>query len=626
MIPNGRQRVPTAVLALLVAAMMMAFTAGNAAAGDEPGYDKPGPGKPGHDKPVGPPESGGDFILTILHNNDGESSLLPLVDDDTGISYGGIARFQAKVNDLRHHAKHRGGPAERRSRGVVLLNSGDNYLPGPNFQASQQDGAPFYDGIAVRLLRYDALGIGNHEFDFGPETFRRFVDTVDPWTPFLSANLDFSNEPALADVAGRSLVTRTVIRERGERIGVVGLTTPSLPTISSPGGVEVSAELAAIAQAEIDALTAMGIDKIVLVSHLQGLDSEIELAAELRDVDVVIGGGGDEILADDGDALFPGDEDDIFGTYPQIATDLDGEPVPVVTTPGNYRYVGLLELTFDADGEVVSWDEDYSGIKLVTDTGPEAVHENKRQKRLVEEPVAAFVAELAETFVGSSEVVLDCERTEVRGAETNCGNLIADAHLATGVAQAPEFGLATPQLAIMNGGGIRGEIDQPVGPISVADTFRLAPFGNFVAIAEDVPAETVRQIIEEGAIRLPEPGDGGFVHVSEGTTLVIDPSFPARVADQSTGEQTVAGERVRTLILADGTVVVDDGVTQDGVTVDLVGLNFSLGGGDAYPEVPFTAVGVSDQQSLQSYIEDTLGGTVSAAAYPRGGEGRLTIR
>lgn len=622
--PDGRQRVSAAVLALLVAAAMVAFTAGTASAGNKPGYDKPGPGHPGGHEPAAP--GGGDFILTILHNNDGESSLLPLVDDDTGISYGGIARFQAKVNDLRHHAKTRGGPTERPSRGVVLLNSGDNYLPGPNFQASQQEGAPFYDGVAVRLLRYDALGIGNHEFDFGPETFRRFVDTVDPYTPFLSANLDFTNEPALADVVGRSLVTRTVVRERGERIGVVGLTTPSLPTISSPGGVEVSTELAAIAQAEIDALTAMGIDKIVLVSHLQGLDSEIELAGELRDVDVVIGGGGDEILADDGDALFPGDEDDIFGSYPQIASDLDGEPVPVVTTPGNYRYVGALELTFDADGEVVSWDEDYSGNKLVTDAGPEAVHENKHQKRLVEEPVAAFVAELAETFVGSSDVALDCERTEVRGAETNCGNLIADAHLATGVAQAPEFGLPTPQLAIMNGGGIRGEIDQPAGPISVADTFRLAPFGNFVAIAEAVPAETVRQIIEEGAIRLPESGDGGFVHVSEGTVLVIDSSFPARVADQSTGEQTVPGERVRTLILADGTVVVEGGVTQDGVTVDLVGLNFSLGGGDAYPEVPFTSVGVSDQQSLQTYIEDTLGGTVSAADYPPGGDGRLTIR
>ena len=175
----------------------------------------------------------------------------------------------------------------------------------------------------------------------------------------------------------------------------------------------------------------------------------------------------------------------------------------------------------------------------------------------------------------------------------------------------------------MNGGGIRGEIDQPAGPISVADTFRLQPFGNFVGIAEDVPAETVRQIIEEGAIRLPAAGDGGFVHLA-GASVVIDTNFPARDADQNTGEQFTPGERVRELVLDDGTVLVTGGVTQT-VVVDIAGLSFSLGGGDAYPAVPFTTIGITDQQSLQTYIEDVLGGAVSAGDYPRGGEGRLTI-
>lgn len=606
---GGQRRYTIAGLAVLLASMMVALSAGPAAA--RGGWDWGG-------------KSDADFTLTILHNNDGESSLVPLVDDETGVEYGGIARFQRKVDILRIRSFFNRDRGEARKRGVVLLNSGDNYLAGTTFQASEEEGAPFYDGIAVKLLRYDALGVGNHEFDFGPDTFARFIDTVGRRTPFVTANLDFSGEPALADKAGRSLVTRTIVRERGEKIGVVGLTSSSLPTISSPGGVQVLTDLAGIAQGEIDALTAKGIDKIILISHLQGLDSEIALTAELRDVDVVIGGGGDEILADADDELFPDDRDDIFGIYPQVAQDVDGEPVPVVTTPGNYRYVGALEVTFDRKGEVLSWDEHDSGIKLVTDSGPEAVGESRLQKRLVQEPVADYVAALAATIIGQSDVDLDCERNEVRGVETNCGNLVADAHLATGQAQAAAFGLATPQLAIMNGGGIRGEIDQPAGPISVADTFRLQPFGNFVAIAEDVPAETLRQIIEEGAIRLPDSGDGGFVHVSEGTTLVIDTNFPARDADQNTGEQFAPGERVRELILADGTVVVDDGVTQD-VTVDLVGLNFSLDGGDAYPAVPFTTIGVSDQQSLQDYIEGPLGGTVSAADYPRGGEGRLSI-
>ena len=175
----------------------------------------------------------------------------------------------------------------------------------------------------------------------------------------------------------------------------------------------------------------------------------------------------------------------------------------------------------------------------------------------------------------------------------------------------------------MNGGGIRGEIDQLAGPISIADTFRLQPFGNFVSVAENVPAETVRQIIEEGAIRLPAPGDGGFAQIA-GATVVIDTNFPARVADQNTGVQISPGERVRELVLDDGTVLVTGGVTQD-VSIAIAGLSFSLNGGDAYPAVPFTSLGVSDQQSLQNFIEGPLGGVVSGADYPRGGEGRITI-
>jgi len=591
---------------VLVASVASATAVGNASAH---GVRPPKPPRP-------------DFTLTILHNNDGESSLLPSVVDE--VSYGGVARFQRKVDALRigsYFNYDRGESLFR--RGVVLLNSGDNYLAGTTYQASQEPGAPFYDGIAVRLLRYDALGIGNHEFDFGPESFARFIDTVDRNTPFVSANLDYSGEPALAPLAGKRLVASTVIRERGERIGVVGLTTPSLPTISSPGGVQVLTDLAGIAQGQIDQLTAAGIDKIILISHLQGLESEIALTAELHDVDVVIGGGGDEILADGDDPLFPGDEDNVFGTYPQVVTNADGVPTPVVTTPGNYRYVGDLEVTFDKDGKVISWDENDSGIKLVTSSGPGAVGESRAQKQLVEEPVAEFLADLEADIIGESGVVLDCERNEVRGVETNCGNLIADGLLAAGQERAAEYGVDAPQVAIQNGGGIRGEVDQPEGPISVADTFRLAPFGNFVAVAEDVPGETLRQIIEEGAIRLPASGDGGFVQIA-GATVVIDPSFPARVADQNTGEQSAPGERVRSLVLDDGTVVVADGVTQD-VTVDVAGLNFSLAGGDAYPAVPYTIVGLSDQQALQRYIEGPLGGVVSASQYPRGGEGRITI-
>src|SRR5690606_20865346 len=126
--------------------------------------------------------------------------------------------------------------------------------------------------------------------------------------PFVSANLDFRDEPRLqALVRKGTIVASTVVKERGENIGIVGATTPLLPAISSPRNVRVLPEVAQIVQEEIDRLTRRGIDKIIFISHLQGLSEDRELLPLLRDVDVAIAGGGDELLAADDDLLVPGD-------------------------------------------------------------------------------------------------------------------------------------------------------------------------------------------------------------------------------------------------------------------------------------------------------------------------------
>jgi 5'-nucleotidase len=396
------------------------------------------------------------------------------------------------------------------------------------------------------------------------------------------------------------------VRERGERIGVVGLTTPTLREISSPGSVEIGQDLAGIAQAQVDALTERGVDKVVLVSHLQGLQSEIDLVSSLRDVDVVIGGGGDEILAEPGDALVPGDEEEIFGPYPQLATDADGVEVPVVTTPGNYRYVGTLQVTFDRNGAVLDIDVQDSGLEVVE----ESTRANRRAVRTVESPVAAARAELEAEVVAATEVVLDNSRAFKRVREANLGNLIADALLAGAEQQAADLGLPTPQVFLVNGGGIRGEdVDIPVGDISVADTFSLQPFGNFVSIAQDVPYASIRQIVENGLASGVGVPDGGFIQVSEGTRVLINPDGT-----------------LESMVLADGTEVVSGGVTQTG-TATIAQLNFSAGGGDGQPDltaepgVNVTQTPLGDQASLRAYLEGL--GTVTQAEYPREGEGRI---
>ncbi|MEE2048217.1 bifunctional metallophosphatase/5'-nucleotidase, partial [Nocardiopsis tropica] len=150
--------------------------------------------------PDGPP----DFTLTILHANDPESQLLSASGQD---DFGGAARFTTLLDRLRETEGDgaEAGADEARERGVVTVNSGDMYLPGPEFAASQEDGAPSDDAIAANHARYDAISMGNHEFDFGPDVYADFVDQRTGDTTVVAANGDVSAEPALAaqEAAGR---------------------------------------------------------------------------------------------------------------------------------------------------------------------------------------------------------------------------------------------------------------------------------------------------------------------------------------------------------------------------------------------------------------------------------------
>ena len=138
--------------------------------------------------------------------------------------------------------------------------------------------------------------------------------------PFVSANLNFRGEPSLqALVNKRAIVKSYVIRKEGQLIGIVGATTPLLPAISSPRNVTVDPDVAAAIQTEIDRLTAGKVDIIIIVSHLQNINEDLALAPMLRGVDVMIAGGGDELLANENNLLVPGDVRNPDFPYPLYA-------------------------------------------------------------------------------------------------------------------------------------------------------------------------------------------------------------------------------------------------------------------------------------------------------------------
>jgi 5'-nucleotidase len=559
-----------------------------------------------------------DFWLTLLHNNDGESQL---IDAGTGREdFGGLARFATLVDQLRETGDQ--APAGRArltaTQDVVpaisiLVSSGDNYLAGPEFNLSLQMGIPFFDAIGLDLIGYDALAIGNHEFDFGPDVLADFIESftlTDP--PFLSSNLDVSQEPRLQALVGSGRIAESTIVEReGERVGIIGATTPDLPFISSPRNVIVQAAVAAEIQTEVTRLEGMGIDRIVLISHLQSLDEDLALVPQLDGVDIVVAGGGDELLANPDDTLIPGDAPSgLFPGYPIIAMDSDGTEVPVVTTSGSYQYVGRLVIGFNGLGEVIEVHDLSGPVRVAGGANPDAVAPDPAVQSQVVEPVLDGLEDLASTVLGTSEVALDGRRTEVRSRETNEGNLIADALKWQAEQLADDFGVPQPDVALQNGGGIRNDVLVPAGNITELDAFNMVPFANFVSVVENVSRAQFKELLENAVSDL--PGGGRFAQVS-GFSFTYDPDG----AD---------GARVVDATLDDGTPIVIGGVVQDGADLVVATIDFLARGGDEYPfgDAPFTTLGVTYQQALFDYITEGLGGVITVADYPEGGEGRIT--
>ena len=586
------------------------------------------------------------FTLTILHNNDGESQLIDAGDED----FGGVARFATLVSETEKAATKK-PKGDKTNRGVILVSSGDNFLAGPEFTAGL-DAGTFYDAVALDKIKYDAIALGNHDFDFGPDVLAEFIDEYNKpgKPPYLSANLDFSGEPALQALVDDGVIrSSTIVKEKGEKIGIIGAITPGLGFISSPRNVVVLQDVAEIIQAEIDALEAQGVNKIILISHLQAITEDIALAPLLSGLDVMIAGGGDELLANPGDLLVPSDAEDclpelggnpfecdpgidgdgvpdaLFGAYPLVTVNADGVDVPVVTTAGDYKYLGRLEVDFDAAGVVTGW----SGgpIRVASEALPDGVKADKDIQKKVVDPVEAYVAGLAANVIATSEVDLEGRRSPgVRTEETNEGNLMADALRWQAGELAATFGVPVPDVGLQNGGGIRNNNVIPAGDFTELNTFEIAPFGNFVAVVPDLDRAAFRQILER-AVSVAPAADGRFTQVS-GFSFEYDTTRVAQVINLD-GTIAVAGDRVTSIVLDAGATVIccDAGnAVIPGAPLTVATIDFSARGGDGYPYLgaPFTPVGASYQQALLNYITGPLGGVISADDYPEGGEGRIT--
>ena len=255
-----------------------------------------------------------DYVLQLLHlaDMDGASGAL----EDVGAFSALAARFREDFPD-----------------NTLLVSSGDNYIPGPRYFAASADALAGPLGAAgdgradiafLNEVGVVASAVGNHELDQGTGAFAALVAPETVGTddedgrpagdypgaafPYLSANLDFTADEALAplateggqaaDAIGARLAPSAVVEIDGATIGLVGATTPGLGAITSAGDIGVRPAdaddvdaLAAEIQSAVDALVERGVNKVVLLAHMQQISVERALATRLANVDIIVAGG-----------------------------------------------------------------------------------------------------------------------------------------------------------------------------------------------------------------------------------------------------------------------------------------------------------------------------------------------
>ncbi|MBL4807990.1 MAG: 5'-nucleotidase C-terminal domain-containing protein [Rhodobacteraceae bacterium] len=470
-----------------------------------------------------------DYSLTVLHTNDFHARFEPISkydspcsaeDNAEGKCFGGSARLVTAVADAR-----------ARTNNSILVDGGDQFQ-GTLFYT-------YYKGAMaaefMNLLEYDAMTVGNHEFDDGPEVLRGFMDTIN--FPILMSNADVSGEELLAGELAKS----TVIERGGRQIGLIGLTPQNTGELASPGPGVVFTDPAEAVAGEVAKLEEMGVNIIIVLSH-SGYAVDQAVAAAVPQVDVIVGGHSNTFLSNDSDRA--------DGPYPTMVG-----TTAIVSAYAYGKYLGELNLTFDDDGVIT----ETSGGPIAMDGT--VVEDEAAVARIAE--LAEPLEEIRQRVVAETTEVIDGDRGNCRARECQIGNLVADAMLARVAGQGVT-------IAIQNGGGVRASID--AGVVTMGEVLTVLPFQNTLATLQLTGADVI--VALENGVSQVEDGAGRFPQVA-GIRFTWDPA----------GEP---GSRIVEVTFADGTPLDLDAVY--GVVTN----NYVRGGGDGYSIMDTAGMNIYD--------------------------------
>ncbi|MEL7260192.1 MAG: 5'-nucleotidase C-terminal domain-containing protein [Pseudomonadota bacterium] len=442
-----------------------------------------------------------EYTLHILHTNDMHSRIESINRFDStcnaegeaeGECFGGVARVKSAIDAKK---------ASLDNQNVVVLDAGDPFQ-GSLFYTTYKGAA---EAEFMEAMGYDAMAVGNHEFDDGPPKLAEFIDAVT--FPVISGNLDLSS----SDLLKERVQNHVVLEVGGKKIGVISALATDTVETSSPGPNVVFQDEIEALTADVATLEGEGVDIIIALNHV-GLNKDLAIAEAVPGIDVVIGGHSHTLMTND-DAETPAYPTMVGGT-------------PVAQAYAYTKYLGHLTVTFDDDGNVTASSGDPMLLDASVEPDAAFIARIAEMGAPIEEMKTRVVAEAAEAIEGGRDVC--------RAMECPMGSLIADAMLDRVADQGIE-------IAIQNGGGIRASID--AGEITMGEVLTVLPFQNTLSTFQ-VTGSAIVAALENGVGQI-EDGAGRFPQVA-GMSYAFDASKPAgeRVSDVMVGGAPIEMDKV----------------------------------------------------------------------------------
>lgn len=499
------------------------------------------------------------YKLTVLHTNDNHGRFWQN-------KYGeyGMAARKTLIDELRADVQAEGGS-------VLLLSGGDINTGVP--ESDLQDAEPDFKGM--NKIGYDAIALGNHEFDNPLDVLQKQIDWAE--FPMLSANIYDKK------TGDRKYQAYEIFEKQGIKIAVIGFTTEDTSKIGNPeyiGDLEFRdpKEEAKKVIAELEANEKP--DLIFAVTHMghyedgnRGINApgDVALARSLQlgELDMIVGGHSQEPVCMEGPnvakkSFKPGDEcqpDQQNGTW-------------IVQAHEWGKYVGKADFEFrNGELEMVSYNLIPVNLKKKVKI------DGKKQRVFIQEEIAqdpellAFLTPYQEKGQGQLNVKiastngkLEGDRNVVRFQQTNLGRLIATSHMTR----------AKADFAVMNSGGVRDSIE--AGDVTYKDVLTVQPFGNIVTYAD----MTGQEVLDYLNVVATKPIDSGAYAQFAGIKMTVENGKVSNVF--------IGGKQLR----------LDN-------TYRFTIPSYNAAGGDGYPKISdhpgYVNTGFVDAEVLKEFLE-----------------------